>query len=490
MKKTILFFLVFTLAFALLASCEVKEDPNDNSSETVVEESTDNSYKDEKGLYQSKLPVKDWDEKEFKILVRGETFDTYQSEDFTTNSTLYGDLLNDAVSDRNNYVEEKFNVKLVVYKSDSIDSDIRNEAAASTGEYHAIMPALNACAVYAQNGYLYDLNEISNFDLDAPWWDKRANEAFTIGGKLYFTTGDITILNKVNAPSILFNKDMIHEYGLENPYDLVNSHKWTFDKMVEMAKSVTQINTPDGSISPNNIYGLLTANGDALVFYGAAGEKLCEKDTNDLPYLSLGNERSITVAQKVLSTLQAGEWAVLAQEFEAPIWDTSFAYFHEGRVLFRPSVFSATTKARQRSELMFGILPLPLWAENQEKYNSYCDVVNVAGLAIMKTCPDIEFATYMIEMYAAEAKNVITPAYYEVNLRYKDTTDEESLEMLDIIFENIVYDVGRTYNFGRISYLISELMTEKSADVVSKLDSAKDSIINEIDKTISNFSFD
>ena len=490
MKKTILFFLVFTLAFALLASCEVKEDPNDNSSETVVEESTDNSYKDEKGLYQSKLPVKDWDEKEFKILVRGETFDTYQSEDFTTNSTLYGDLLNDAVSDRNNYVEEKFNVKLVVYKSDSIDSDIRNEAAASTGEYHAIMPALTSCAVYAQNGYLLDLRDIPNFDLDAPWWDDRATNSFSIDGKVYFTTGDITILNKVCTPSILFNKDMIHEYGLENPYDLVNSHKWTFDKMVEMAKFVTQINTPDGSISPDNNYGLLTSNGDALVFYGAAGEKLCEKDTDDLPYLSLGNERSITIAQKVLSTLQTGEWAVFAEKFEQPIWDTSFAYFHDGRVLFRPSAFSATTKARQRSELLFGILPLPLWSETQENYLSYCGVAQVAGLAIMKTCTDVEFASYMVEMFAAAAKNTITPAYYELNLRYKDTTDEESLEMLDIIFDNIVYDIGNVYSFGTVGSLFNSLMVERSADIVSKLDSAKDSIINEIDQTILNFSFD
>lgn len=68
-------------------------------------------------------------------------------------------------------------------------------------------------------------------------WDKNATEAFSFGNAVYFTTGDITILNKVCTNSILFNKDIIKNNNMEDPYALVREHKWTFDKLVEMAKA-------------------------------------------------------------------------------------------------------------------------------------------------------------------------------------------------------------------------------------------------------------
>ncbi|PKM62015.1 MAG: hypothetical protein CVU97_06465 [Firmicutes bacterium HGW-Firmicutes-21] len=489
MKKLICFLVLTALLLTALSACKTEKGKDDTSVNSTASSDPNSEYKDDKGKYRSNLEVVDWKGREFKILVRGESAGTYQSEDFTTESTLYGDLLNDAVQSRNDYIEEKYNVKLVVYKSNSIDTDFRNEAIASTGLYDAVMPTLAVCAIYAQENYLYDLSDIENFDIMAPWWDSNATESFSVGGKVFFTTGDITILNKVNTPSILFNKAMISDYGLDNPYELVKNKQWTYDKMIEMAKAVTQINNTD-LMSQENTYGMITATGDALLFYGASGEKICSKDANDYPFLSLGKEKSITVAQKILTTMQNGEWCVFAQDYPAPIWDNSFATFHEGRALFRPSAFSATTKARQRSELVFGILPCPLWDDSQEQYYSFCGTSETAGIAIPKSCSDLEFSAYMIEVYAAEAKNTITPAYYEVNIKGRDVRDDESIEMLDIIFDNIVYDVGEVYNFGKVKSMFNTLMSERSTDIMSRLDSIKDAIEIDILKTIANYQAD
>jgi ABC-type glycerol-3-phosphate transport system substrate-binding protein len=38
---------------------------------------------------------------------------------------------------------------------------------------------------------------------------------------------------------LTFSKDLLREYGLENPYDIVKSGKWTWDKLSEMAKQVS-----------------------------------------------------------------------------------------------------------------------------------------------------------------------------------------------------------------------------------------------------------
>ncbi|MBR5858957.1 MAG: hypothetical protein IKZ05_03455, partial [Clostridia bacterium] len=362
--------------------------------------------------------------------------------------------------------------------------DVLLDCQSNLGTYDAVMPSLSELSKLASQGYLYDLSSIEGFDMDAPWYDKNCTDAFSIKNHVYFTTGDITILNKVNTPSILFNKDMVAKYFPEEDfYQLVRDKQWTFDKLVESAMFVANINTPDGSYSDDNTYGMVTAYGDPGIFYGASGELICDKDANDFPYLTIGtNERSITIAQKILNTYKDANWLIFAQECEAPVWDTSFAIFYEGRALFRPSVFSATTKLRKLSEINFGVLPMPLMDSTQTKYNSYCSTGATAGIAIPVGVEDPEFSAYMIEAYSAWAKNYITKAYYEVNLRYRDLRDNESEEMLDLIFDNIVYDVGQCYNFGGLGEIFSELAKARSSDIVSNLESKKSQAQEKIDE--------
>ena len=486
MKKFVCFIVLTALFSALLVGCSLNGNDSSDESDTIDK---NDIYMDEDDNYVSPLEVKDWERREFKILLIGPTSGgTYQSEDFTTESTLYGNILNDAVAARNSIIEEDYNVVIKPIRSDTFDADLRSDIASSSGAYDAIMPYLPACARYAQEDFLYDLTELQNISLDAPWWDQNANEAFTVMNKLYFTTGDITILNKVCTPSILFNKSMIDDYGLDNPYELVKEHKWTFDKLVEMAKAVTTINNPEVKESKDNTYGMLSAHDCAITFYGGAGQTLCGKNADDIPFITMDSESSINVAQKILTSLQEENFVINHEDFPDNDWDISFATFLEGRALFRPSGFSATTKARQRSEIDFGILPAPLWDESQEEYCSYAGTGCVAGLAIPVSCKDLDFSTYMVEVCAVEAKNKITPAYYDVNLKYRDARDDESVEMLDIIFDNIIYDVGEVYNFGGVRNILRDLMANNDKGIVSAIESRKELIESEIDLVIENYS--
>ncbi|MEG2004267.1 MAG: hypothetical protein RR057_06665, partial [Clostridia bacterium] len=137
------------------------------------------------------------------------------------------------------------------------------------------MPTLRACGIMAQDGAFLNLNELKNFDVNAPWWDKNAEKAFSIGNKLFFTTGDITILNKVCTPSMLFNKEYMTTLNLEDPYALVKNHKWTYDKMMEMAKAATSDTDGISGMTGADNWGVLSSYADALSFYGAAGQKIC-----------------------------------------------------------------------------------------------------------------------------------------------------------------------------------------------------------------------
>lgn len=472
MKRFVTLLLLFVMLLTCLVSCKGGED---NSGSMSLGETSQSEYQDAEGNYVPRHEVKDFEGKEFSIIVRGPAYGTYQSDDFTTESELYGELIDDAVKRRNDTVERLYGITINVTRSDKVYNDVLLDCQSNLGTYDAVMPSLSELSRFASDGYLYELTSLNNFDINAPWYDKNCTEAFSIGNKVYFTTGDITILNKVNTPSILFNKEMASKYFPEEDfYQLVRDNKWTFDKLIESAKTVNSIATPDGSYSDENIYGMVAAYGDPAIFYGASGELIADKDENDFPVLTIGKtERSVTLAQKILQVFNEADWIIYAQECADPIWETSFAIFYEGRALFRPSVFSATTKLRSLSQIEFGVLPTPLIDETQTKYNSYCTTGATAGIAIPICAQDPEYSAYIIEACSAWAKNYLTTAYYEVNLRYRDLRDDESEEMLDIIFDNIVYDVGQCYDFGGYSSMMSQLAQSRSSDVASAIESRK-----------------
>ena len=131
---------------------------------------------------------------------------------------------------------------------------------------------------------------------------------------------------------------------------------------------------------------------------------------------------------------------------------------------------------------------MPKFDEAQEKYYTPCSATMSYGVVIPKSAPNVEFSAFMTEVMACEAKNNITDAYYETILKSRDLKDEQSEEMLDkYIFNNVVYDLGVIYDFGTISSMISNLMSEKSSNIVSALESKKDSINQAINDTVEKY---
>ncbi|MDD4125614.1 MAG: hypothetical protein PHW77_07835 [Eubacteriales bacterium] len=507
MKKLICLLLSVLLAATLFVACS--EPPEDTSSESskavesneseITEESdttsTDDStdpYTNDDGRYINSNEIIDWGGREFSIIVRGTAAATYQSDDFTTGSELYGELLDTAVTNRNNTIEQMYNVKLKIYKSDAVGSDpilsnIRDDITGSTTLYDAIMPTIPALAALAKEGNLIDLGTLDYIHLDAPWYDANATNTFSIGYQYFFTTGDITILNKVCSGGMLFSKEIIATRGLDDPYELVRNHEWTYDKMKQMAKEATKDTDGIDGMTGADTWGMLSSHADALGFYGAAGQLLCKKNANDYPYLAFGDETTMTIAQKIINDMiEENTWIVYAQDFEEPIWVTSLDAFKEGRVLFRPSAFSATTKLRIAGT-DFGIVPMPLWSTEQDDYCTFCGTGETAGIAISIGCADEEFSAYMIEAISCESKNFITPAYVEINLKGKDMQDEDSLEMLNLIFGNIIYDTGDVYRFGSINTLFTNLVAAKKSNLASTFESQKGAIEDAIESLIDSY---
>ena len=504
-KLTALLLCLLLIASCLLVACDQSgEDTSSGSTGTTStggdnSGTTDSRYTDANGRYwpsysDSMSESIIGNRTEFRVLVYSNNVQgTYYSEEIEPNMYSTTDAtLNTAVNERNNLVSEKLGVDIKAVAVDDVTETFRQEMLASTGMFDAAMPFLGGCATLAQEGAFYDMRDFEEqgiIDLSAPWYDQNANDSLSIQDKIYFTVSDMSIMQKIVSIAVTYNPELIASRMPDvDLKQMVMDGEWTLDKMYEIAREFVQDSNGDGNMDYQDNWGLVASNGDTLHYYIAAGERLCTKDENDNPILALGSTRSITVAQNILNTLLNNNWVSQAQDLvnqgipSSDMWDESLAIFGEGHAPFRTTAFSAIKKLRSY-ELDYGILPLPKADEDQDDYYTSCSASMDYGVVVPSFLSedDAKFSAYMIDVCSAGGRQYIATAYYDQILSSKDALD---VEILDLIFENVVYDVGMIYGFEGLSSIFSTLTANHSTDIVSQLDSIREQVNAKIEEIV------
>ncbi len=495
--------LLFALA-AVLSACGTSSEESDTSSGELSQTSQPAKYIDANGKYWPVYSdgIKDQiigDRTEVRVLVYDNTIQTtYYSEEIepdmysTTDSTL-----NEAVRERNNYVLQQLGIEIKAVPVEDVEATVKTELTAGTGDFDIAMPFLGACASLAQTNSFYDLKQFEEkgiIDLSAPWYEQNANDTFSIQNRLYFTVSDMTIMHKIVSSAILYNPEMIEsKYPDLDIFQMVVDGDWTLDEMIRIGKEFAEDSDGNGVHDYTDNWGLVTSYNTASGFYLASGEKLCTKNEEDVPIIAINGERSVTVSQKVLDTLQDGTWVLHANGLTGvgDIWTTALSVFGDGRSAFYTTAFSAIKKLRAY-DIDYRIVPYPKIDDLQEEYITPGGGQYAYGVVILNTLSeeDADFAAYMIDVLSAGGKQYIATAYYDQILKHKDALSDEdkSVDMLDLIFENIVYDVSLIYDFGGIGSIHQTLMTENSTDIVSKLESIRSAVEQKIDEIVEQYS--
>ena len=323
-------------------------------------------------------------------------------------------------------------------------------------------------ATLAYSGYIHDLNAIENLNLSKPYWDQKANADLSLGGKMFYTTGDITIIDNMVTNAILFNKDMIKNYGLDNPYTLVEDNEWTLEKFGSMVKAVGEDKDQNGIYDSNDTYGLLTWNDAMLTILGASGEKICSIN-NDKLELTFYNERVVSLYDKWEEIVfdQAHSYNYQYNNVEGKAtptssWDEArIRMFDSEQALFYTTLLTTVDKHRN-SETDFGILPFPKYDSNQKDYGHAVSAFHCAFVCVPTLAASPRVGAILEEL-AYQGQKLLTPAYYDQTLIGQYTRDEESASMLDLIFATRVYDVGIYYTIGDYKTALSRLYVTRSA---------------------------
>jgi ABC-type glycerol-3-phosphate transport system substrate-binding protein len=281
---------------------------------------------------------------------------------------------------------------------------------------------------------------------------------------------------------MFFNKKMLSDFGLESPYQLVRDGKWTLDKFAELSKGASVDIDGNGKWDNNDQYGFMSLN--FLIYPSlmlSAGEKFVRKDADDIPYFAAGSPRFVDVHEKVVDILNAGDHRFFDANASGNNHRMQDTMFPGNQVLFWHELMN-WSKILRDMESDFGILPTPKYDEAQEIY--YSRVFNATMMAVPVTVGDIEREGIILEALCAESFKSVKPVYYDTMLKTKISRDEESGEMLDIIFANRVYDMGYLYWDSSVLGPYTTMATSGKKEVASYVEKNQSKASAAIEKAI------
>lgn len=402
----------------------------------------------------------------------------FQAEELT------GEAINDAVYNRNLKVADKFNVEInEIHHMGNADGGtgkglvfVQKSVQAGDGLYDLSLICTYDCSVLAAEGYLLDLmTDVPYVDLSKSWWDQKATEDMAIAGRMYYSTGDITMIDNECTFCILFNKQMIEDYSLDDPYTLVKEGTWTIDRFVDMASQVSVDTNGDGKYTDADTYGYCIwweAMGGIIA---GSGGRFCDLNDKGEIELTFLNERTLDALNKfaVLAYDQTLSYSI--QKSADKIEDM----FANDQVMFYSRYLCIVKKYRDM-DTDFGILPYPKYDEAQKEYYSSVSSYGCSHICVPVAVEDLEMTGAVLEYMAAVSKDIVTPAYYDVTLQGKVLRDEESTEMLDIILDGRVFDLGWNYEIGDLYSDVLQMYMKSSTDFVSMYEKKEAKALEEI----------
>ncbi len=326
--------------------------------------------------------------------------------------------------------------------------------------------------------YNYDLPYI---DLDKPYWDQSVRKQLSFGDHLFLEATDINITDKNATDSVLFNKTLARNYNLPDFYKMVNDGTWTIDALYKNMTAFDGDMNGDGQLDPkNDVMGYLGKD-DVLMslFYGGGGH-LTVKDENDLPVFDFNTEDNIDLLNDIFDLMY--DPAFVNEHKTGDPYEDDFV---AGHGLFFWTRLDGVVRMRGEDSIDFGILPTPKRDEAQSEYMSMLSehLTGLPGVLSSETAP--ETVSYIMEAMAAASHYDLQNAYYDVTLKTKSARDDESQDMLDLIFKNRILDLGELCLFGEFSNtLIRWPSTKGNYNIVSAYESVESKIEADIEKFI------
>ena len=399
-----------------------------------------------------------------------------------------GEVLNDAIFNRNAKIEELFNITITSEYDDNPHNLVKKAVSAGDSAYDATLCYINNLYAIARDGNLFNWYDLPNINLEAEWWDQSFISQLTLMGQLYACSGDISPAMNVRCFGMLFNKDMCNSLGIEMPYQYVKDGTWTLDRFKSYVTDINSDLNGDGVMDYEDRWGYFSEDGNSYMYYCSNGGTVITID-GDTAYLSYNTPRNVELASAAIELTVNPETTLRANklvESSSLGWTAASNWFAAGGALIRSTSMEPVPRDFRALDVNFGIVPYPKLDESQEDYHSMGDNASARVIGVPVTS-DAEFVSTILEVLAAESVNTVSDAFYDRCLDGKIMRDVESTEMLDIIFRNKVFDLGLIYNVGSFKDKLVNQEKKGSTEVASVFASIEKNAQKTLEKILEDF---
>lgn len=482
-KNPILFAALLSSILLGLLSCggednmPAKDDGTDSAAsdtDTVQED----VFRPEDLIPQS-LPRTDFGGEIYNVLIWSLGNDYHNYEEFDTDAQN-GEVLNDAIFNRNSVIEEIYNVVITDEPSENPANRLKKDVMAGETTYQVIADWPTRLASSCQSGYLHDLCTVPYLNLEADWWDQHAIDTYTFRDKLYFTTGDYVLYDKQRILILYFNRTLAESLDISSLYNTVAEGKWTIDLFNQCCTEAVADLDGNGKLGENgDRFGLISGSASYNPYFlFGAGCTYSTENPDGTHSLAINNEHTVSVIERFDKSLFDSNTVIYLDDLLSRGHDRApLAMFEQGQGLFYHEVVQLLRNTNMDDA--YGVLPQPKYDEAQENYLTAVQTEYSAAIGIPSTVvgEDLEMTGILLEALSAVSSGTTYPAFIEDILLAKKAPDSESADILRMMYDNLVFDVFATYQIGGIdSVVYGNLYNQKGKNFISTIEKKLKSI--------------
>ncbi len=446
MKRFISVVLLFLMVFFTACSGNTADITAESTASDTAQTET------EAETISDNLPEKDFEGSSFQFLTReccpSHSKGLYAEEDS-------GDVIETAVYTRNRIVEERFNIAIEepILDCDAMPQKLVNAILAVDKICDAATVHFRYLGSMVVSGYLADLTDVEYLDFDKVWWATDMIKNYNAYGRNFAIQGCLDIDNITDLGAIYFNKGLLENVSPGTDiYSMVTNGEWTIDELIVLVEKGGADLNGDGNYSfeeDQNAY--VSYAGFSSLYQYAMDQPTTERNSEGVPELVINTEKMVNIADKVYYMSKGLSYTYVVDAVPENI-------FTNGNTLFYIATLSSAINSAMRSmDADYGIIPLPKYNTEQENYYSHANAhSSLIGVPI--TNNDLDYTGIILEAMVAEGYKTVRPMLYENALSVKGVRDEESIEMIDIIFEGRTSDFADIYDEWGLAYNLDHLV--------------------------------
>ena len=465
MKRLLCLFLVVIMALTVFAGCK-KESPNTPGTSDTDEEThtdTNGSETEEPKKSWKDLPKEKFNGEEYNILGRKHT--PWGSDDLYATDTKTD--LSAAVFARNSAVELRYGIIINVNMYDGPVNIVTAMDLADTSDYDLYDVTLGQWGRDLSTGCFQDLTKSDVLDLSDSWWDQRFIENLTIYDQLYGVLSDATYVDKMATWATIFNKDMV----------------------LELAKRVNLDANDDGvmEIGGKDIYGIggELANLDFLI--QASGMPYAYYQDDKIVYSLVDRVLEFDGVFNAVYDLVADSTLTYMADAHTAGWSGGRKLFQQQQMLFYISGVLNLPVYFRGYEHDYGVVPMPKYTKEQTRYYNPVTTYNCPTLCVPRNAENTRMSMMILQALSCRGEETLIPVFYDNVLKYQASRDPQTWAMMDMIFEDRIFDLATIHNFGKlagnVTSEIPKLVLEKRpGDFVSTVRANEGLATDAIDK--------